>query len=285
MKYLLFFCTLLLSLNVLSQNNTAKREYNEFLETRIFSSVKNSIKDDNITHIYVGYSNEKAYFIKLFTKKTTTFDRKNGDTSQSFLHKENNYYFDLNFEGDKYILNQNYPWLHLPSIEDIYPKNLPKNDEINYLSKISIYRDSTIYYFTTHKDFYGQIMPLWGFPAKYLGSIEAREQQIAKELSLNQSDAVNDSICVLEIIILKTGKVTDVKSIGGKNSELNDIAERAIFLDKNKDFGKYKPKWRAAIMYDSGRPMDTKLKMFLKLKKDGSVEISLPKTMRNYTGN
>lgn len=109
MKYLLIFYTLLLSLNVLSQNKIAKRDYTEFIETRVFSSEKNSVKDDNITHIDVGYSNEKASFIKLFTKETTIFDRKNGDTSQSFLHKEDNYYFDLNFEGDKYILNQNYP--------------------------------------------------------------------------------------------------------------------------------------------------------------------------------
>lgn len=285
MKYLLFIYTLLLSLNALSQNNTPKRDYNEFLETRIFSSEKNSIKDDNINHIDIGYSHEKVSFIKLFTKETTIFDRKNGDTSQSFLHKEDNYYFDLNFEGDKYILNQNYSWLHIPDIRDINPESLPKNDEINYLSTISIYRDSTIYYFTKHKDFYGKVIPLWGFPAKYLGSIEARQQQIAKELSVIQSDAVNDSICVLEIIILKNGEVTDVKSIGGKNSELNDIAKRAIFSDKNKDFGKYKPTWRAAIMYNSGRPMDTKLKMFIKLKKDGSIEIALPKTMRNFTGN
>jgi hypothetical protein len=80
-------------------------------------------------------------------------------------------------------------------------------------------------------------------------------------------------------------QVTDVKSIGGKNSVLNDIAKRAIFLDKNKDFGKYKPTWTAAIMYNSGRSIDTKLKMFIKLKKDGNVEILLPKTMRNFTGN
>ncbi|MGA6121721.1 hypothetical protein [Sphingobacterium anhuiense] len=285
MKYLLFIYTLLLSLNALSQNNTPTRDYNDFLETRIFSSEKNSIKDDNINHIDIGYSHEKASFIKLSTKETTVFDRKNGDTSQSFLHKEDNYYFDLNFEGDKYILSQNYPWLHIPDINDINPESLPKNDEINYLSTISIYRDSTIYYFTKHKDFYGKVIPLWGFPAKYLGSIEARQQQIAKELSVIQSDAVNDSICVLEIIILKNGEVTDVKSIGGKNSELNDIAKKAIFLDKNKDFGQYKPTWRAAIMYNSGRPIDTKLKMFIKLKKDGNVEILLPKTMRNFTGN
>ena len=159
------------------------------------------------------------------------------------------------------------PWLHLPDIKDIHPESLPKNDEINYLSRITIYRDSTIYFFTKHNDFYGKVIPLWGFPAKYLGSIEARQQQIAKELSVIQSDTVNDSVCVLEIIILKNGQLTDVKSIGGKNSELNDIAKRVIFWDKNKDFGKYKPKWRAAIMFNSGRPMDTKLKMFIKLKK------------------
>lgn len=270
MKILLFFLSILLCLNGFSQNNSANTESKKYDKVKIFSSEKNSINDNNITYIDVSYADQQASSVKLYTKNITIF---NG-------LKEDNYYFDLNFDGDRYILNQNYAWLHLPDIKEIHAQNLPKNGDLKYIGRVSMYEDSTLYYFTKDKDYY-QNIPLWAFPAKYVGNIDTLQQQIAKELNAIHTD----SVCVLEIIILKTGEVKDVKSIGGKNSDLNNIAKRVILLEKNRNFDKYKSKWKAAISYNTGRPMETKTKIFIKLKKDCSIEILLPKTMRNFTGN
>lgn len=274
MKIFLFSLSVLLWLNGFSQNNSTNKEANKYKEVKIFSSEKNPIKDENIAFIDVTYADQQASYVKLFTKNITIF---NGI-------KENHYYFDLNFKGDRYILNQNYSWFHLPDVKGINPQNIPKNGDTNYISRISFYRDSTLYYFTKHKDFQ-QIIPLWMFPAKYLGSIDTLQQQIAKQLSTIQSDSVTDSICVLEIILSRTGEVKEIKSIGGKNSNLDNTSKRIMLLEKNRKFDKYKYKWEPAVVYSSGRPIDTKVKMFIKLREDGSIEILLPKTMQNLTGN
>ncbi|OOG20039.1 hypothetical protein BWD42_09205 [Sphingobacterium sp. CZ-UAM] len=268
MKFFLLFLTVLFSLNGSSQENG---------QIKVLSLEKETIKDDNVNYINVIYANQKASYIKIFSIKTTQF---NG-------WKEDHNYFDLNFEGDRFILHQDYPWLNLPNIQEVQAKylNANLNANIKYLNKASLYRDSSVYYFSDNIDFYGKIPP-WGFPAKYLGDINNLQQQIATQVSSLGANALIDSVCVFELIISRSGELKSINLIGGTESDLSNIVKAIFLLKENRYFDNSKKvKWSPAIIYSSGRPIETKLKVFVKVNKDKSVQILLPKTMRNFTGS
>ena len=276
MKFFLLLLTFLFSLNGFSQTNNAEiSQENE--QIKVLSLEKEPIKDDYINYVDVIYSNQKASYIKIYLREITQFNGLDED------HK----YYDLNFEGDRFILNQNYPWLNLPDIKEIQAKylNADLNNTIKYLSKISLYRDSAVYYFSDNIDFHGNIPP-WGFPVKYLGDINNLQQQIATQLSSLGANALIDSVCVFELIISRSGELKSINLIGGTESDLSNIVKATFLSKENRYFGNSKKvTWYPAIIYSSGRPIETKLKVFVKVNKDKSVQISLPKTMRNFTGS
>lgn len=185
------------------------------------------------------------------------------------------------------MLHQDYPWLNLPNIQEIQAKylNADLNNTIKYLSDLSLYRDSTVYYFSDNIDFHGKIPP-WGFLAKYLGDINNLQQQIATQVSALGANALIDSVCVFELIISRSGELKSINLIGGTESDLSNIVKATFLSKENRYFDNSKKvTWKPAIIYGSGRPMETKLKVFVKVNKDKSVQISLPKTMRNFTGS
>ncbi|OOG20042.1 hypothetical protein BWD42_09220 [Sphingobacterium sp. CZ-UAM] len=267
MKFFLLLLTFLFSLYGFSQENG---------QIKVLSLEKEPIKDDNVNYIDVVYANQKASYIKIFFKKITQFNGFNED------HK----YYDLNFEGDRFVLHQDYPWLNLSDIQKIQAKylNANLNANIKYLNKVSLYRDSAVYYFSDNIDFYGKIPP-WCFPAKYLGDINNLQQKIATQVSSLGANALIDSVCVFELIISVDGELKSIKLIGGTESDVSNIIKAALLKENRYFDNSKKVKWCAAIRFNTSRPIETKLKVFVKVNKDKSVQILLPKTMRNFTGS
>lgn len=276
MKFFLLLLTFLFSLYGVSPDYNVKISQ-ENGQIKVLSLEKQSIKVDNVNYIDVVYANQKASYIKIFSRKITLLNGLNED------HK----YYDLNFEGDRFVLHQDYPWLNLPDIQKIQAKYLNANlhANIKYLNKVSLYRDSAVYYFSDNIDFYRKIPP-WCFPAKYLGDINNLQQQIFTQASSLGANALIDSVCVFELIISVDGELKSIKLIGGTESDLSNIVKAAFLLKENRYFDNSKKvKWNAAIRFNTSRPIETKLKVFVKVNKDKIVQILLPKTMRNFTGS
>lgn len=87
MKFFLLLLTFLFSLYGVSQDYNVKISQ-ENGQIKVLSLEKELIKDDNVNYIDVVYANQKASYIKIFSRKITLF---NG-------WKEDHKYYDLNFE-------------------------------------------------------------------------------------------------------------------------------------------------------------------------------------------
>lgn len=227
MKFILLFLAFLFSLNGFSQGNNAKVLSQENGRIKVLSLEKEPIKDDNVNYINIIYQNQRASYIKIFSRKISQFNGIDED------HK----YYDLNFEGDRFMLNQDYPWLNLPNIQEVQEKylNADLNNTIKYISDLSLYRDSAVYCFSDNIDFYGNI-PLWCLPARYLGDINNLQQQIATQVCSLGANALIDSVCVFELIISVDGELKSINHIGGTESELSNIVKATFLLKENRYF-------------------------------------------------
>jgi len=270
---LIFFLTFF---SVKAQTDTLEKSLKNYEGLKILSSLKSSFSNKDVKHIDIGYFHKKPTYIKVYLN----------DTVQINGFRNNSQYFDLNFEGDAFMLKQSYPWIDVPSPMHIKAQDIDgkaKNDRY-YIRVVSIYPDSTTFYYSKNieldKDF-----PNWGFPAKYTGNLNTIQDEISGRLKQNKSGQLQDSVCVFELSVTKQGELASGKLIGGDKSIFTQSAYETIFLKKNKYFEDGRSMWRPAIIYSSGRPIATKLKLFARLNKDGSVLISLPSTLRNFTGN
>jgi hypothetical protein len=275
MKLIFLLLTSLFSFNGFSQTKNVEISHENGL-VKVLSLKSELIKDDNVNYINIIYSNQQASYIKIFLKNISKF---NGIS-------EDNKYYDLNFEGDRFMLYKEYSWLDLPNIQEVQTEylNANSNTNIKYINDVSLYRDSVVYYFSDDIDFQGKT-PLWCFPAKYLGDLNDLQQQIATKLSSIETTTLIDSVCVFELIISVSGELKSIKLIGGTESDLSNIAKATFLSKENRYFDNSKKvKWKSAMRYNSSRPIETKLKVFVKVNKDKSVQIILPKTMRNFTG-
>lgn len=258
-------------LSAKSQTNS----YENYEQLKINSPIKSSL-DRKINYINIGYLDNEASYLKIYLN----------DSIEFYGWKENSQHFDLNFEGDVYMLNQNYPLIDLPSLMHITNQNgygKAKND-VFYIKEISIYRDSTIFIYLKNKVL-DKGRTLGGFPAKYLGNLKEIEEEIALNLAKNKSIPLKDSVCVFELVVTKQGALESGKLIGGEKSTFTELVYETVFLEKNRNFEDGKSKWKSAITYSSGRPINTKLKLYARVNNDGSVSVGLPSTLRNFTGN
>jgi len=274
MKATLFFVSLLLSLNGFSQGKKSGDLQHKNQEIKVLSLDKNKIEDDNVQSINVSYAIQKPLFIMVFLKNHTFF---NG------LEEDNNFY-DMNFEGDRFIFAQKYP--ELIDTTRIRQKCLTR--DLKHLNKVSMYKDSTIYYYSDNAN-HSKDSPPWCLPARYVGDIKDLEQHISMDLQDTKTNSSADSICVFELIISTDGEIKSMNLISENESDLSRSTKKITLLNRYVDNTKSKSqresKWQTAIRYNTSRPIETKVKMFVRLERDKTIQILLPKIMRNFTGS
>jgi len=276
MKLYLLLIVTLGCLNLNSQANLVKSVPENHQELKVLSLQKSNFEDPDIKYIDIGYFDQKASYVKIYSRNVISLDGR----------KEDSKYFDLNFDGDVYILKQNYPTISLPSPLNITSQNIhgQKNDDFYDIRRISIYPDSTLYYYSINS-FFEKEKTMWGIPAKYKGDIISIQNEISEMMKQNTSIHRSDSIAVFEITITKKGVIKSGVLIGGKSSVFSKYVYETLVKNKNAYFSDGTPKWKPAIIYSSGRPIETKLKVYAKLDKNNTVTIKLPNTLRNFTGN
>lgn len=272
---------LLLLFSFLSaKSQTPNEEVVKVIDSRLITELKavvlkKSILDEKVKNIHFAYFDDEVLYASFQLV----------DTFQFYNWKDDTQYFDLNFEGDVYILNQNYPETELPltmHVSEQTMNGVAKKDNFR-IYHVSVYRDSTVYVYTKNV-----LLPkgvrFGALPVRYLGDLKAIEEEIALNLAKDKS-ILKDSVCVFELILTKQQELISGTLIGGKKSIFTDLVYDTMFLNKNRNFEDGKSKWRAAIFASSGRPFTSKFKLYAKLNKDGSVSIKLPKTLGSFTGN
>lgn len=276
MKAGILLISFLFFLGVKSQIYIDDKSPEDYEELKILSPIKYDLKNRNIKYMDIGYFDKKASYVKIYVNETIQLNGFN----------ENNHYFDLNFEGDMYILKQNYPSINLPSPMRITSQNIygQESNDLYDIRRVSIYPDSTIFFYSKNSIF-DREKTLWGVPAKYIGNLKVIQEEISDNLKQNKLDQLKDSICVFEIVVTKEGELESGKLIGGDKSIFTQSVFETFFLKKNRYFEDSRSMWRPAVIYSSGRPINTKLKLYARLNKNGSVSIKLPNTLRNFTGS
>lgn len=269
MKTTIFILYLLLPFNLKSQNQLAENSIKTYEELKITVPQKNEFKSQSLLYFNVGYINRKAAYIKIYENGT-----------------DENKYFDLNFDADKFMLRQNYSSIDLPSPLTVISQDIYANQSKDFyeIRRVSIYPDSTIFFYSKNIVF-DEKNTLWGIPVKYKGNMSEIQKEIADNLKTKEVKNVTDSICVFEFEVTAESELRAGKLIGGKESIFTQTLYDAILLTKNKYFDDGKSKWSPAIVYSSGRPISTKFKLFARLNRNGTVTIKLPISLRNFTGN
>lgn len=262
--------------NLNAQTKSGKILSENYQELKIHSLQKSNFADTEVKYIDIVFFAQKPSYVKVYLNDSILFSD----------FKEDSKYFDLNFDGDAYVWKQNYPDIFLPKPFDLTGQNLygQKNNDFYDIRRISLYPDSTLYYFSININF-DRDKSIWGFPAKYNGNIKSIQNEISELLAQNKSVNLSDSIVVFELTITKQGNIKSVALVGGKESLFSKCVHEIITKYNNVSFADGKSKWNPAIIYSSGRPIETKVKLYAKLDKNNSVIIKLPNTLRNFTGN
>lgn len=243
-------------------------------QIKICFPIKNDFGNNNVKKIYLFFHKKEPSFIKVHIVNLTK-------------NIEKNEYYDLGFEGDIFMLKQKYPKIPSPLLPVISGQNVYGTKDTTRLfniSSASIYPDSTVLVY--NEGFEEEIEhTYWGVPVKYESSISEIENKIAKQILEFKEDTIADSVVVFEAIVSKEREFKLIGLIGGTPSRFSNIVQK-IFQEKATNyFQNGQSKWRAAIEYNNGRSIESKIKIYARLNENGSVSIKLPKTLRNFTGD
>jgi hypothetical protein len=202
-------------------------------------------------------------------------------------------FFDLNFSADRLIFKKDYPKIQYPTREQIeFVKSSIQMDSISYyhLSSVQQFSDSTLFTFRlqplvprTIADSTSIIPTSWGRCAEFLGNLRNVENIIAKKMKSIKIKSDIDSIIVFRALVTREeyphmDSLIVEKLLYGKTSKFSDIVKKELVSPKN-------GRWRAAVWANNGQRTTTRIKIFAQLKKNGTVQIQLPRKLGNWTGD
>lgn len=240
-----------------------------------------AINSDTISFVSVHPTDDTAYL------------------KETFLHgpfKQKFFFYDFGFEADKIVFKQKYPHIQLPiypvaKIVNMYEKEDAHKKYI--IEGVRLFPDSTIYVYTNGYQT-NSIRSHFGFPAKYTGNLKDLETKISRDMASTTLRTPIDSILVYEAVVsyapsdfepIRHTNFELRRLIFGKESTFSSIVEKNLSADETSFYKNGKPKWSAAIQGSSGRPMDTKVKIYVRLNADGRTTIKLPRILGNFTGD
>lgn len=202
-------------------------------------------------------------------------------------------FFDFNFNADRLIFKKNYPKIQYPTRDQIeFAKSSIQMDSISYyhLSSVQQFSDSTLFIFRLHPlvprdiiDSTAIIPTSWGRSAEFLGNLRNVENIIAKKMKSIKVKSDIDSIIVFRALVtreeypLRDSLIVE-NLLYGTSSVFSDLVKEELVSPKN-------GRWRAAVWANNGQRTTTRIKIFAQLKKNGTVQLQLPRKLGNWTGD
>ncbi len=202
--------------------------------------------------------------------------------------------FSFNFgaEADRLVFAKKYPALLPPVVPRVEIQNIlgqKDGDKLYQISQISFFRDSTVYTYVRHDEFgrKGAVSGN-GIPSRYTGDICQVAVGIAREMASTATRVPFDSVLVFQAVVFRGnqtagyGRFELEHLLYGTPSAFSRIAAKHLMAKENNFFDDGKSKWVAARLE---LPMSTRIKVYVRLERDGSVTIQLPKYLNNFTGD
>lgn len=275
-----------------SQPDSKKADSDLF---RITVPIKNDFNDRQIKSVFLLFRSDTLCFATIIPDTTGSTFIKNSFLQGAFAYRSR--FYDLGFEGDYYVFKHRYPQIQIPTISEAQRIKTTVNSSVKNLthyaiSEIQMYADSTTFVYT-HGHKWNE-KSYFGFPAKYNGNLKELEERISRDLASSRSDLSIDSVLVYEAVISLTpfefGRTSKEefklnRLLFGKESIFSALVAKNLNAKETNYYSDGKSKWTAAILGTSGRPMETKIKIYVALNKDGSVAIKLPRMLGNFTGD
>lgn len=203
-------------------------------------------------------------------------------------------FFDFTFEADRLVFNKNYTYpqsLNLEEIKQIIQNNKSVTNRFIYLNHVDLYLDSTILHLSADKP--KAIYMAGGTAAKYTGDLRGLEAKIKKAVKKMKQPV--DSTLVYEAVIFRrhseyhpeisTEKFELRGLLYGTPSAFSTIVEQYLRDHETNYQANGRSKWQAARLLRNDRPIDSKIKIYVHLSKEGNVEIKLPKVLGSPTGD
>ncbi|MGO3109947.1 MAG: hypothetical protein ACTIJ8_15915 [Sphingobacterium sp.] len=274
------------------------QEDNKVAESDLFRvtiPIKNDFKDQHIKSISLLFGSDTLRFATVRPDPTDSSYIQNNFLQSAFASK--NRFYDLGFEADYYVFKNNYPQIQVPKTPDARRMKFAVNGNIETIkhysiSEIRMYTDSTTFIYT--HGYKWNEKSYFGFPAKYKENLEDVEDQISRDMKSSHSDVSIDSVLVYEAVISLTeteiGRTREEefelkRLLFGRESAFSTVVEKNLKARKINYYNDGKSKWTAAILATSGRPIESKIKVYVRLNKDRSVTIKLPRMLGNFTGD
>lgn len=210
--------------------------------------------------------------------------------------KQKFFFFDFGFIADRIIFKQKYPHMQLSAFPGVRIVNIYEKEDVNKkytLEGVRLYSDSTVYVYTNMSE-QSNKKSYFGVPAKYLGDLKEIETRISRDVMSTNLKTSIDSVLIYEAIVsysplgfsnTQPAKFELQRLLYGQTSVFSDIAEKNLRANETNFYKDGKPKWSPAIQGSSGRPMETKIKVYVRLNTDGSVTLKLPRMLGNFTGD
>lgn len=253
---------------------------------------ENHFIDKNTEHIAFLLNSDTVSFVRIEPKRDDT-----AYLNQEFLEDSfgrwKTFFFDLGFAADRLVFAKKYPRVSTPVVPHVEIKNIDGSEHEGKLYKISsidFYRDSTRYTYdsnTSEKEIekggFG-----YGKPARYADNLDRLANEIAREVRNASIRVPSDSILVFQAVVRRFDRLTGYSPfeleglLYGKSSTFSEIVTERLRAKENNVFDDGTPKWIAA---SGDRPMNTRIKIYVELTRDGSVIILLPRYLGSWTGD
>jgi len=254
---------------------------------------QNHFGDEHIERISFTIDSDTISTVGIHPKYDTAYIKKTflaGVFSQRF------FFYDLDFEGDRLVFKEKYPHIQLPALPSTKVTNRYGKEDTSRkynIEEVHLYLDSTTYVYA-HGYKPDHTKSLYGIPAKYVGDLGDIEARISQDMAAAAASTPIDSTLVYGAVItrfpVEKGMAAREKfELGsllyGKPSVFSEIVKKNLMAHETSFGENGKPKWDFAILGTSGRPIDTRIKIYVHLNKDGSITMKLPRMLGNFTGD
>lgn len=295
MKQYIIAIIFLCSLNML-QGQHKEDNVNTDLKHRLLVTLpsKNYFNNNYVERIAFAIDGDTISSVSIQPIEDTSYLK---ETFLEGAFKQKFFFFDFGFIADRVIFKQKYPHIQLSAFPDVRIVDIYDKEDVNKkytMEGVRLYSDSTVYVYT---NIYEQSnkKSYFGFPAKYLGDLKEIETRISRDVIRSTTLKTSiDSVLIYEAVVsysppdfsnTQPTKFELQRLLYGQTSVFSDIAEKNLRAEETSFYKDGKPKWSPAIQGSSGRPMDTKIKVYVRLNTDGSVTIKLPRMLGNFTGD
>ncbi|MFD1772126.1 hypothetical protein [Sphingobacterium suaedae] len=237
--------------------------------------------DSSMNRFFKSYPKIKEYFI-IYDDDAPSHLFINHNQKNS--HPQKKEFYDLTFEGDILVLRSRYPTFPIVKSSTFYriTENELNSHDVHF---IRVVRDSVKVRLYGPGDVRGNETRA-GFPARYKGNLDSLAQKIAKELRTDGYGYAIDSVLVYQARVERNGSFVKMSRIVGKVSPFSKILEKAFPLQQWFRPGPVDTAiWKAAIIYTSGAPISTNVRMYAKLNKDGTVTLKTSPRLIAYRDN